>query len=395
MNHRVRKAGFTLIELLVVIGIIGILAGLIMPSLGRSMRQAKRIQCANNLRQIGIAFQQFADLNQNRYPMQVPNFQIPTDLGLDEVNFLMLNAQPFREVASELVLPRLLICAADTGREPAESFGTLTVEHISYRVATNAAPGNAAAVVATDRNVVGASVEKGQSELRGKIEFNRDIHELRGNVLMADGRVEWVGGVAWQTAPVTRREPAGPTTTSSTGVPPEDGGALSGAGNGRPTAQTNQATVKQTARGALVPESKKGSPASTNALDATVAVVTPPVPPITIALLSPDSVGAPSDGTNWWWLLLLLLAALAYFIWRSRRRRDPSMGRMAEFYTGAAINADAMLAILEENEIAARWEYVHAKQREHEDENTRPMRIFIDENEVERANELFSGDQAA
>ena len=69
-----RSRGFTLIELLVVIAIMAILASILFPAFARARENARRASCQSNMKQLGLAFLQYSQDNDEKLPLGIQGF---------------------------------------------------------------------------------------------------------------------------------------------------------------------------------------------------------------------------------------------------------------------------------------------------------------------------------
>lgn len=117
---------------------VAILAAMLLPALAQAKNRAQSINCMNNMRQIGLAYRTWALDNGDAFP-----FNVSTNKGgtlelcaMASDGFDRNAAFHFQVMSNELSTPRILVCPADTRKQPALDFFHLQPGNVSYQVRT-------------------------------------------------------------------------------------------------------------------------------------------------------------------------------------------------------------------------------------------------------------------
>lgn len=187
-----RQFAFTLIEVLIIIVTLAALWLLLFSGIPGAIKESRRKQCSNNLRQAGIALRGFGlDIDGSISPMTdelTKHLHLsPARLGEAYLYFLVRS--------NELNSPKELVCPADPTRKPAASFTAgFANTNVSYFVGIDAWETAPRTMFAGDPNftVAGRQPASGLLEIRSNtpVAWTTQRHKNQGNILFGDGSVQ-------------------------------------------------------------------------------------------------------------------------------------------------------------------------------------------------------------
>ena len=202
---RKREQGLTLLEVLMVLAALLILVAFILPELPSRPYRAPRIQCVNNLKQIGLGTRVWSGDHNDKYPMAVS----VTNGGAMEFTTGPNLWRVMQVMSNELSTPKVLNCPADTDRSYATNFTYLRNSNLSFFVGIVASEfrpslqSTQAMILSGDRNITnGLSIQNGvlkltTNDLAG---WTKALHNNCGNIGLADGSVQEVSMVGLRNA---------------------------------------------------------------------------------------------------------------------------------------------------------------------------------------------------
>ena len=186
-----RQTGLTMIELLVVLACLGLLIGLLLPSLGGASQRTSVVRCISNLKQVALG--EIIWAYDHRSEGLITNLPAG-DAGFGRLLSFGGIASYYQALSNELVSPVILACPSDS-RTPAPDFRSLTTNHLSYFLNLETKSGiDTSTAINGDRHISFTPTPLGQTvtlTTNLSMQWTKKLgHNGVGNLALVDGSVQ-------------------------------------------------------------------------------------------------------------------------------------------------------------------------------------------------------------